>query len=71
MNSAVKVTTIALDESDELAIRMIQTHLRVSDSIRRGPIPKREAISWAVRKVAQEIEDALALEELNTADSKL
>ena len=55
MKNQATVTTIALDEADNLAIEAIQAHLKVLDSIRRGPIPKREAISWAVRKAAEEL----------------
>lgn len=51
------VTTIAFDEIDKAAIDKIRKHLEESDTIRRGPVSKREAVCWAVRMAASSVKD--------------
>lgn len=51
------VTTISFDETDKAAIEKIRRHLEESDTIRRGPVSKREAVCWAVRMAASEMKE--------------
>lgn len=52
------VTTITFDETDKAAIEKIRRHLEESDTIRRGPVSKREAVCWAVRMAASSVKEA-------------
>lgn len=57
------ITTIELDAVDNAAISTIQAHIKAEYPVfQRGKdVPKRAAISWAIRKVAEELREGHAV----------